>query len=426
MITSPPKFLSALCALCALSSSGCLGLDAPERIVKGSVSDPQGNPISGALVVIEDQKTLTDEDGFFSLEGLPDDATGPIHIAARGYTAWTLDKMRLENLHARLQRKSDAEIQYTSETYALSLRINLPSSLPILRTLYLSYGDTVTPLDILPQTSSREFRLLLPHNAQTIRILAPPTSFPGDEAFWAPRILLNPNLNNLEVTLTPAETTRVEIDLESPDLPLDPPNTHDGHTLSLLCGPPNARALTARSENLFEDLYIDVFPLPEDAPCGLFLSYTYQDPILQNPTEHLAFLDPLSPSDLLRNRLSFPFPGHFSLGNLSNQDTLIWTANTPEIALFDLFLAHRTENNSLPFWSATTHQTRFPLANLPPEITRELDLLPNYAIDMRVVARFAPNLDLEENWDWTGYYGYSTSSWTPISPETLQNWQNGP
>ena len=51
-----------------------------------------------------------------------------------------------------------------------------------------------------------------------------------------------------------------------------------------------------------------------------------------------------------------------------------------------------------------------------------MQLEPDQRYLVRVVARMVPDLDIEDNWDWSTYYGYVSSPWLPLPQEAIAHW----
>ena len=88
--------LAALAALCGIASGQQLGSTAPvSRTIEGSVLDRAGRPVSGAVVLIEDLKSLqvrsyiVQDDGKFHFRGLSSDANYELRARLNGATSNT-------------------------------------------------------------------------------------------------------------------------------------------------------------------------------------------------------------------------------------------------------------------------------------------------------------------------------------------------
>jgi FeS assembly SUF system protein len=201
----------------------------PERVVRGAITDPDGRPVPDAAVAIADRVAITDDQGAFLLDGLPQDATGPVHVAAHGHTAWTLDRRTLDRLQARLRPSGD--LQIASNTL-LSLTLAFPQPLTEERTLYLAIDATqITPVRLLPGTTSHRLALPITPGARTLGLLAPPER---DEQpyLWAPTALLQIPTSGAELTLAPQPIQPETITLQF---------THpepDAYSLAVTCDAP--------------------------------------------------------------------------------------------------------------------------------------------------------------------------------------------
>jgi hypothetical protein len=241
--------------------------------------------------------------------------------------------------------------------------------------------------------------------ARTLGLLAPPER---DEQpyLWSPTALLQIPTSGAELTLAPQPIQPETITLQF---------THpepDAYSLAVTCDAPRGgSALIALGATWDRDqARLALAPAAPGSTCQIIATASPQGSGAAL-VAFTAFAAGAPPAALRLPPLALTEPQADDDARALSWDPI------PGADAYDLFLAHRDGDAiAAPFWSATTAQTRLTLPALPPELTARIDRAPQRPLFARVVARFAPGLDLERNWDWSDYYGYTASPWVEVPP----------
>jgi hypothetical protein len=380
-----------------------------ERIVRGTIMDLDGVPIEGAYVSVGSQMASTGVDGTFRLGGLGVDAVGPITASASGYTAWSLDTDVLTSFSTRLRPRSVG----AGSTGDVRVEIVLDAADPVERTIYLVVDTGVyVPVLVPPGIEELTVDVSVPLGDRRIGALGPPVSRGGRGLVAGPQALY---LEGLQVTplrleLAAVRTVSMTVAYSEP-VPMDA-------AVTVSCDLPGRLVVGLASTVAgTTQAVIPLFDLGQRGPCDVVASYEVDGGF--GPVRHVAFAQGI-PWDELAGGVSLSMPP----GNVFGpevDDVIHWSA-LDGVAVYDVFVApQRGVGPGDPIWSATTEDTRLALPDLPRVALAAVDERAGPLL-VRVVARYAPGLDIEDNWDWAGYHGYVASPWLPLAPSATVAW----
>ena len=398
------KSISALCLLGGLVS--CLDTAGPERIVRGTVTDVDGAALAGAIVSVGARHAVTGPDGSFALEGLPPDAHGPITASATGYTAWSLDTAQLSGFSTRLRPRNSG-----GPTSGVTFDVTAQPA-AVDRTLWITSDDgRVADFVLRAGAGAVRVDVILGVGERVVAVFG--AGSPGVPALWMPPRSVSVTAEATAVvpaSLEPAQFDSVEVGL-SPS----PPSTTE---VSVACEIRGTSLLVGRSvvPAGMSRVPVDVLARA-DGGCDVVASYELD--VGLGPIRHVGFLSGVKQATLGAVQLVLP-PDTVLVPD--SDDAIHWSP-VPGADVYDVFLApDGGDRAGPPIWSATTEGTQMALPSLPPEA---LDAIDGRAEDLlvRVVARFVPDLDIEDHWDWSTYHGYVASPWLPVSRKTLAPWR---
>ncbi|MEO1273690.1 MAG: hypothetical protein AAFX99_36870, partial [Myxococcota bacterium] len=275
------------------------------------------------------------------------------------------------------------------------------------RTLFvgLDSGQTIPPLPLPERFESYSLTINnVPAGERMLTLLAPGEGN-REAAWWAPRtITVNAQLTTaVFVELQPVETRSVL---------LEPPNDWQNASSTnaiLTCERPDSSTqLVGRAAGLGA-LELEIFPTEGLELCELIASATFEDD--EGNIENVAFELGIETTQLA-GQVELKFPRYHRLVPTFDQGEhrLSWPA-VDQATVYDVYIARDNGSTQLsePLWSCTTEQPTIVLPNLPDEAIALLDLDEEAGYVVRVVARFVPSLDIENNWNWTDYHGYVSS-----------------
>lgn len=403
-----------------LVHSGCLGEAQPERVVQGAITDLEDRPLEGAAVSVAGRVALTDAQGAFVLAGLPEATTGPLHVSAAGYTAWTLDRVTLARLRARLRPLgARAEIQGST---LLNLTLELPAATQQGRDVYLSLdGGEVIPVQLLEETRHHTLSLRLAPGEHTLSAISPHAQ-EGPLASAPLAVTLPPQGGSLTISLRHSEPLVMSLQPSAPEA------LELGAELAITCQDSGDHtSLVSYGAQPQPDgcWRMELFSLPSAGPCRLVATWELDEG--RGPVSHVAFTSFQAEAAPQELALTLPpvWPLHLEIDPQSG--AMSWDP-VEGASVYDVFLAPVQGDGRLasPLWSATTASSQLRLPSLPAPALERIAWSPGQDLAVRVVARFAPDLDLEENWDWSSYYGYISSPWELGTDSLTRPWSAPP
>jgi hypothetical protein len=155
---------------------------------------------------------------------------------------------------------------------------------------------------------------------------------------------------------------------------------------------------------------MSLFSVPSAGPCRLVSTWTLDEG--RGSISHVAFVS--LQAEALPEQVNLQVPPPWALHvEVDPIDGALSWARVEGASVYDVFVAPVDADGLLgpPVWSATTASTQARLPALPPDALERIAWSPGQDLAVRVVARFVPGLSLEENWDWSTYYGYISSPW---------------
>jgi hypothetical protein len=404
MIQTRPTILWTIAALCLLVGPvSCLDSSEPERIVRGTITTPDGEPIEGAVVAVGLRHALTGADGSYALTGLPTNAHGPITAAAPGFTAWSLDTSSLTAFSTRLRPR---RAPTPSGWISIAIAADVPAASD--RTMWVT-SDDGRVVEFVMRAGAREavVELQLTVGRRVVGVFGAPMQ--GLAAVWAAPVRVSVTTTgraSLVVALAPVQTEFVELELSPPSPQIA--------VVSVSCNLDGVSLLVGRTavEPGRSVVGLDLFGV-DAGSCEVVASY--QVDVGFGPVQHVGFVTDIKQANL--GDAVVRMPPDTVLAPVAGEE-ITWSV-APGATVYDVFVAPDLGDAAgAPVWSATTEATQIRLPALPDESLAAVDQEPGDAL-VRVVARYVPDLDIEDNWDWTAYHGYVASPWLPISADTL-------
>lgn len=369
------------------------------------MTDLAGFPLEGAVVSVGTRFAETASDGSFALTDLPADATGPITATASGHTAWTLDTATLTGFSTRLRpRAREAAVGY------VQFALTLPPS-PVDRVLWLS-SDDGRVVDALVPTGAERVSGTVPLTPGRRVVAAFAPSSAGVPALaLAPRVVVVGETSSamLAGALLPTQGDVVSIGIQ--------PSPAIAGPVTVRCSFAGAELVVGRgtSQPGRRDIQLEILGGP-DGSCSVLAEYDLD--VGFGPVRHVAFVTDRKIGNLGDAIVRFPPESVLGPGSA---EAVFWEM-AAEADVYDVFLAPDQGGEAgPPVWSATTERTSLSLPLLPEAALDRIDD-PEEPLLVRVVARYAPALDIEDNWDWSTYHAYVASPWLPVSRATLERW----
>ncbi len=397
-----------IAALCLLTTAvSCLDSSAPERIVRGVITDQTGAPLAGAVVSVGLRHAVTADDGSYALPGLPADSSGPVTATAQGHTAWSLDTATLTGFSTRLRLRAPPP---QTGWVSLGLTSEVPTTQD--RALWVTSDDGQI-VEVFMRAGAREASVQV-EMAAGERVFAvfggPIASLP---AVWSPPT---------SVRVVEGETVTVAAQLaavaaDSVSIGVSPPPAQAA-ALAVRCEMEGVSLLIGRAQVPAGGRSVGVDLVAADAgKCEVVVSYEID--VGLGPVRHVGFASDIKRDNLGDLTVRMP-PEAVLVAEVG--DEISW-APLPDADVYDVFLAPRSGTVAgPPIWSATTEGASIRLPRLPKEAVAGIDTVSGELL-VRVVARYAPALDIEDNWDWSAYHGYVASPWLPAPVSTLAVWR---